>query len=190
MHTPRSLARLAVSDPCAYLQRLIDGEFGFLTQGGEYVQIHVEPGQKSGCFVIFDGASIRVRLQTARDERLNVLIGDTRAPLGAREVIGGRRVWHYLTGIAAYIDKDLRFGEKRVNMTRQEVEEARRTSVSGYSLMLSNYLERIEALFADARFDEQRDDYEEFLREAGKRTRAAYGMRSRSDRSKTHDESD
>lgn len=181
MDTPRSLARLAVSDPCAYLQRLIDAEFGFLTQGGEYVPIHIEQGQKSGCFVIFEGGGIRVRLQTARDERLNVLIGDTRAPLGAKEVIGDRRVWHYLTGIAAYIDKDLRFGEKRVNMTRQEVEEARRTSVNKYSLMLSNYLERIEALFADGRFDELRGDYEEFLRTAGERTRAAYASRSNSD---------
>lgn len=140
---------------------MLDHDFDFLLNDPEYRVVHVEPGQKSRCVMILEGASVRVRLQTTRDEELSVLIGDLHAPLGRDESVGHTRDWHSLTGIAGYINRGRGLGERFVNMTREKLDKARATAVTALALMLSGFLGRIEALLSDGRFEELRGDYEE-----------------------------
>jgi hypothetical protein len=158
---------------------MVEGEFKFLLEGNMYVEAHTEPGKVSGCVVILEGQHLRIRFQATRDEDLNIMVGDRVAPLGWAEELKGKRVWYYLRGIVGYLSRDLGIGERAVNMTREELAEARANAASNLSKLLEDHLKAIEDLFSEGQFDHRRGDYEEYLRQADERTRAAYERRAR-----------
>ena len=165
-------------DPCFELQSIVQEHFGFLLAERGYVILNEDTNGGSGCAIVLEGNSIRVKLYTARDEPLNVLVGDSYAPLGWAEKVDGERKWHYLTGIAGYLEGDLGVGERVVLMSKEEWTRERGKEPHRLSTLLKAHIGEIERLFAKREFDLIRDDYEHYRKAADARTRAALESRT------------
>jgi len=160
-------------NPCLDLHSTIQEHFEFLLSERGYVAVSEDAGGGNGCAIVMEGNSIRVKFYTAQDEPLNVLVGDASAPLGWAEDVNGVKKWHYLTGIAGYLEGDLAIGERVAQMSREEWSRERRNEPKRLSSLLRGHIVEIERLFSDGEFDLIRDDYDHYRQAADVRTRAA-----------------
>lgn len=166
-----------MKSPCAKLKNTVEQHFPFLAEGGYRIAYESEWGG-DGCVVGLEGRSIRIKFYTARDEDLNILVGDGSAPFEGGTGKDGDAGWYYLRGIAGYIDLDLSIGERFVTMASEDRSRERVDQATNLARLVEDHLEGIEKLFA-AGFENVRRDYEQYNAAVAARTRAAYEARAR-----------
>jgi len=167
-----------MKDPCHLLEAIVHEHFEFLLKERGYVILNEDSGHRDGCLIVLEGNSLRLKFLSARDEPLNVLVGDTSAPAGWADEVDGERKWHYLRGIAGYLDGDLATGVRVLSMSNEEWTEGREKAPHNLSSMLKAHIGDIENLFAGGGFDRVKADYEQYRKAADARTRAALESRA------------
>lgn len=165
-----------MSRPCADVRGAINVHFPFLADRG-YRVIYEKDHGGGGCEIVLQGERLQIKLYSAPDEEMNLLVGSRSAqPEGGtgRDGDGG---WYYLRGLVGFLDRDLTGGVRIALMTDDEWKESRANQVKDLSVLLSRNIGQIETLFSERLTEDFRRDYMAYTKDAARRTQAAYRSR-------------
>jgi len=157
---------------CSELKDVIADLFAFLANGG-YRTVYEDERGTDGCVVGLEGHSIRIKFYTARDERLNILVGSGTALFDVGTGKDGDAGWYYIRGIAGYLDHDLSIGERFASRSYKEWSGEQDDQESNLARLLEGHIDGIERIFA-AGFEKERSKYEQYITAVDARTRSAY----------------
>jgi hypothetical protein len=168
--------RETMTDACGRLKEAIQKHFGFLAGRGFRVEYEAEWGV-DGCVIGLEGLRMRMKFYTARDEALNILVGDLAAEFDRGSGRDGDAGWFYIRPIAGFVDQDLSIGERFASRTSQEVVDGWRGQAEELARLVQGHLDEIERMFSMG-FERELRNYRLYSEAVDARTRAAYEARA------------